>query len=447
MYFNIKSSLLAMFFLKHSSFTILFLAISDSLVGGSGLAKPMTKKSKSEKKCSKKSSKKKNDGDIIYLSPGQSIQDALDGAGDGATIHLSPGDYTEEGNVLYGLRVSHNNVRLVGATCGEEAVATRILPSGEQQVGVYAAPDECEYQATECDSELFDFAIKGIVVEGFPKNGIQTRFVDGFQFIDSQSISNLNNGLYPTLSKNGSIEGCTSVGSLDAGLWVAGSRDIDVLHNDVSDSVTGIEITVSRDVRVSNNDVYDNCVGIGYYHANMAGTRPDFPPYSNVVFENNHVYDNNRRNDAPEGSFQSALPSGVGVLLVGVRGETVRDNRIEDNQFVGFGMAGFCTVQTLFFGVDCIVDPPIDGDPSANFNQIVDNTFSGNGDIGFPGPPPLEGADIIYIQSKDEFIPSGKSNENCFRDNVTPDGEPATYIATDFDPPGNLIPLPTGGCS
>lgn len=418
--------------------------------------KTKVKKTKA-KKCSKKSfkfsKKRKKDDNTIYLYPGQSIQDALDGAADGATIRLSPGDYTEEGNPVYGLRVTHNNVRLVGATTcdGREkkAVTTRILHSGEQQVGVYAAPDGCEYKDTKCDSELLGFTIEGIVVEGFPKNGIQTRFVDGFEFIDSQSINNLNNGLYPTLSKNGLIKGCTSAGSLDAGLWVAGSRFIEVLNNDVSDSVTGVEITVSRDVRVANNKVYENCVGIGYYHANMAGTSPDFPPYSNVVFENNRVYDNNRINDAPDGSFQSALPSGVGVLLVGVRGETVRNNLIKDNQFVGLGMAGFCTVQALFFGIaDCSDDPPIDGDPSANFNDIVDNTFHENGDIGFPGPPiALEGSDIIYIQSKGEFLPSGKANENCFRDNVTPDGEPATYIASDFDPPGNRIPLPTGGCS
>mmetsp|Transcript_15154 Transcript_15154/g.22141 ORF Transcript_15154/g.22141 Transcript_15154/m.22141 type:complete len:437 (-) Transcript_15154:238-1548(-) len=385
---------------------------------------------------------------IIRLSPGDSIQDALDKAPSNVNviIRLSPGDYVDGTNSVYGLRVSKDNVKLIGETDGENGV-TRILQTGEQEVGVYAAPEGCEYKDNECDNVLSGFTIKGIVVEGFPKNGIQTRFVDGFRIISSKSINNLNNGLYPTLSMNGKIKDCVSTGSLDAGIWVAGSMQVKVLNNEVSESTTGIEVTVSKDVFVANNNIFDNVVGIGMYHANMAGTSPDFPPYDNWVFENNRISNNNRINDSPPGSFQSFLTNGVGILIVGVRGETVRNNIIEGNDAYGLGMVGFCTVQSLIFGVDCLNEnAPIDGDPSAARNTIKDNQFIDNGKIGLP-PFVSSGVDIVYLQSEDEFLVPRNENpevDNCFEDNVTPDGEPASFSASNFESTG--IPLPTGGC-
>lgn len=397
-----------------------------------------TKKTKSTKKTKKQKKSKKDDKNTIRLSPGQSIQEALDTAPDNTIIYLEPGDYTEEGNLEYGLRISKNNIRLIGTS--SDGQATRILPTGTQQVGVYAAPEKCEYNDNECDSRLLKFSIQDIVVEGFPQNGIQTRFVDGFKFSGCKSINNLKNGIYPTLSTDGVVKGCTSIGSLDAGIWIAGSRQVKVLDNSVSDSVTGIEVTVSKDVFVSNNDVFHNVVGIGMFHANMAGTSPDFPPYDNWVFENNRVFDNNRENNAPPGTFQSALPSGIGILMVGIRGQTVSKNFIEGNKFVGLTMIGFCTVQGLIFGVGCDgPNSPIDGDPSANNNTIVSNAFAGNGYEAFLEFP---GSDIIYLQQQIEFL--GQPNVNCFKDNTGTTGEPASFSATDFVNP--FIPLPIGGC-
>jgi len=374
----------------------------------------------------------------ILLSPGESIQDALDNAPENTNIRLRPGDYIEEGNSDYGLRIAKNCIRLIGSIHRNKR--TRILHSGEQQVGVYAAPPGCEFLANECNSTLTGFSIIRIDVENF-QNGIQTRFVDGFEFLNCKSINNLNNGLYPTYSKNGIIQGCVSTGSLDAAIWVAGSRKVQVLNNDVSESVTGIEITVSKDLYIANNNVFNNVVGIGMYHANMAGTLPDFPPYNNCVIENNDVYDNNKENNAPDGSFQASILSGIGILLIGVRGETIRENRVEGHVIGGVMFFGFCTVQQLFFQVDCVgSNAPIDGDPPVNDNTVIGNKFERNGEVGIPDLD-IPGADIFYLQSEEELLM--KPNENCFKDNTSPDGKPASFFATDFVSP---ILLPTGGC-
>ena len=121
------------------------------------------------------------------------------------------------------------------------------------------------------DDSVKGFYIRGFTVEGFPRNGIQTRWVDGFEFVRNESVNNLNNGIYPTLSANGLVQNNVSYGSLDTAMWVAGSENVRVIGNEVFGSVIGFEITVSNNVWFTQNKVHDNTVGIGLFHPNGAG--------------------------------------------------------------------------------------------------------------------------------------------------------------------------------
>lgn len=422
--------------------SVLFLVVATSLVD-SGLAKS-TKNRKGTKKS--KSIKAKT----IHLSPGDSIQDAIDEASENTVIRLCPGDYIEEGNLDYGLRITKNNIKLIGTTNTGGDKITRILRSGEQIIGVYAAPEGCDYKDTTCDSaNLSGFSIEGIVVEGFPDNGIQTRWVDSFEFLNCKSVNNRKVGLYATLSSNGTIKGCVSTGALNSGLWVSGVLQVKVLDNDISDSITGLTVSNSKDVYVANNNILNNVVGISLLHVNLAGcsssacicSRPNFP-FENWVIEKNRVFDNNRENTLPAGFLTSELPSGIGILMIGVRGHTIRNNIVEDHDATGILMVGFCTLLKSVFKEDC-ADPgnaPRDDDPSANDNTVIENKFSQNGKIGLPALK-LPGSDILYLQSEKELL---KSNDNCFEDNTSPEGEPASFLAIDGVSP--LPSLPTGGC-
>lgn len=371
------------------------------------------------------------DAAVHRVHPGESIQAAIDAAAPGDTILVEPGTYQEDPASQYGLHVTTDNLRLIGKVKkGQgEAGKVRILHNGDQKTGIFAAPPGCEYNDSACAGELHGFYVRGFTVEGFPQNGIQTRWVDGFQFVRNESRNNLNNGIYPTLSANGLVANNVSYGSLDTAMWVAGSENVRVIGNEVYGSPIGFEITVSNNVWASLNDIHDNTVGVGLFHPNAAGN-PQKPVMKNWVIFGNQIHDNNLPNPAPPGSFQAGVPQGVGVLVLGVSDHVVAWNRIERNDFVGVGVLGWCTAVSLGDpSRNCDNDPP-QADPSANDNLISGNWMRDNG--ANPPPLPLPGVDLLYVQLE-------SASGNCFEKNRPKDA--VTFFSTE---PDGL--LPSDGC-
>jgi parallel beta-helix repeat protein len=402
-------------------------------------------------------------------SSASDIQAAIDKAKPGDTILVEPGTYKYSppapvaGAYYYGLRIKTNNLRLIGKVVPGrgDAGKVRLVYDGppvdpannvrakDVGAGVYAAPylgpdngcdvdtgglggdaaDQAKAKACE-DNALKDFYIRGFTVEGFPRNGIQTRWVEGFEFIQNQSVKNLNNGIYPTLSANGLVQNNVSYGSLDTAMWVAGSENVRVIGNEVFGSVIGFEITVSNNVWVTQNKIYDNTVGIGLFHPGGAGNPPK-PVMANWVIEHNEVRNNNRPNEAVDGTFQKELPPGIGILLLGVSDHVIAKNVVEDNYYVGIGVLGWCTANAEN-PQRCAPDN-LTADPSANNNLVSLNKFSGNGRIP-PGTTPLPSVDILYVQTK----PFEPGTGNCFEKS-----KPAGFTFYSSEPDGLL---PTDGC-
>jgi hypothetical protein len=147
------------------------------------------------------------------------------------------------------------------------------------------------------------------------------------------------------------------------------------------------------------------------------------------VIEQNDVRNNNLPNAAVPGTFQSNLPPGIGILLLGVSDHVIAKNTVAINDFVGIGVLGWCTANAGTLN-DCSIRPPI-RDPAANDNLVAQNQLFGNGANPPPVPTSFLAADATYFEFEG-------STGNCFEKN-----KPSGFTFVSSQPDGLL---PTDGC-
>lgn len=392
---------------------------------------------------------------VIQVMAGQSIQEAIDLAPEGVStrIEIEPGIYEEPCNTTNGLNVTKSGIHLIGlstSTAGPDAVAEErviVRSTGAQRNGIVIVPPEVpaeaqplfstKVQRTDCmgchsdmappfplhsdvphvipkqnDPWLSDIRVEGITVQGFENNGLFTEHVDGFVFDDVESRDNRNYGIFPVLSANGVVSNSYATGSdLDSALWVETSVNVDVTGNLVENSVNGIEISNSDDVLLTDNEARNNTVGAAIL------LLPDI--YENrdsakrIDMENNWLHDNNKPNTARPGAILAEIPSGIGIIYLGVDDSVASGNLVENNDFAGIAVVDYC-LPLLGTEFACTVDPTITpeflADQQAENNRVVGNTLVDNAtNIDPESPFAAYAGDLVLLTADD--------HGNCFSDN------------------------------
>ncbi len=337
------------------------------------------------------------------VQPGQSIQAAVDAAAPNDTVLVMPGDYTETHGNQIAVRITKSLKLYAKSKLPDTKV--RLLPGAGNIHGIVVEPVN-----PGVDPDVTNVRVKGFTVEGFSKNGIWLRYVDRYKIEGNESINNLENGIWPTLSANGLVKKNLSYGSEDAALWIEASENVRVIGNELHSSPTGLEVTISTNVKMVKNNIYNNTVGVGLYHPTAAGlpAEPPYTQYGNWILTANNVHDNNFVNTAPPGSMSSALPPGIGVLVLGVDRVTMRRNTITGNGSVGIGMLDWC-LGVADGPFDCTINPPEVADTVPDENRFIANTVTGNGTNIGPGFPAVFAGDFLALGGVD----------NCYNANVT----------------------------
>jgi len=336
----------------------------------------------------------------LKVFPGQSIQAAVDAASPGDTIRVMPGDYVETHGGTAAVRIT-KPLKLL-AKSRLPRVKVRILPGPGQNHGIVVEP------ANPGDPDVVGVAIKGFTVQGFANNGIWLRHVNDFTIEHNESIDNLENGIWPTLSANGLVKKNVAYGSEDSALWIEASENVRVLNNEFHHSPTGLEITVSRNIVAKKNDVHHNSTGIGLYHPSAASL-PPLGDDGHWDIVGNYVHDNNEANDAPPGSMSADLPPGGGILVLGVDNVNIERNRIENNNFYGITVVDYC-LAVAGSAFDCSSNPP-QVESAPDDNTYVANVLKNNGTdpVSFGGLEAFA-ADITYLMLD-------RGHANCFAKN------------------------------
>lgn len=326
------------------------------------------------------------DPDAI-VSPGGSIQAAVNAAAPGAVIQIRSGTYREA------VTVAKPGIKLVG----RGLVVIENPGAAEDGVSVTDAGD--------------GFALVNVTVRGFDENGVLLVGVDGFLLSNVRAEDNGEYGLFPVLSSHGAIENCRASGHSDAGIYVGQSDHVTIRHSVAVGNVNGIEIENSSHVKVEDNESFDNVVGI------LVVLLPglDVKTSADIRITGNRVHGNNHENFAHPGEIEAFVPTGSGILVVGTDRTTVSDNVVTGNDFTGIAVGS-----TLLLGVLAGLPPEAfaDIEPNPDGARIKDNVVTGN---GAASPIPfLPGVDLLW---------DGSGTSNCWRGNTYATSYPPTLPA------------------
>ena len=342
----------------------------------------------------------------VKVSPGESIQAAVDQADPGDKVLVFPGVYTEPSQECplrpgrsCAVVVTEDDISIVGA--GGRGAAVVRASSGQNEgisVGFSRGGGCIDDPALRVHGSL----IKGLTVEGFEDDGVLLGCVEDWRITQVIAVGNGEYGTFPSRVFNGRLDHSFASGANDTGHYIGQSFDSRMDHNVATDNVSGYEIENSVRIRTDHNLAYGNTGGILSFNLPFLNVREN---RENSI-EHNVVVDNDRPNTCtdPEEAV-CAVPPGTGILLMATDDNIVQGNRVEGNDSYGIAVANICLAQELPAEVCAALD--IDPDPDGN--RVVGNRVTGNGANPAPTLPPVFAVDLAW---------DGSGEGNCWSRNV-----------------------------
>jgi parallel beta-helix repeat protein len=346
----------------------------------------------------------------LVVHPGESIQAAVDAASSGDTIVVLPGTYHEAGvpcptdaSHTCAVVVTKPNISLVGA--GKHDAGVVLENAGGQDQGIAFAPPAANGATCLNDvaQRLAGPSVTGFTVNGFGGEGIFLFCVDRFTVRFNETNDNVEYGIFPSHSTNGSVSFNLATGSNDTGVYIGQSSDVHVDHNLARGNVSGFEIENCHDVRLDHNVATGNTGGI------LSFTLPFLDVNQNTGnrIDHNWVQGNNKPNTCVDPTDAvCGVPQGTGILALAVDANRVDHNVVLNNDSYGIAVANFCVAQ----GLDDATCGRLGIEPNSDGNQIDHNAAFGNG---------KNPSDLIRSVFAVDLAWDGTGTGNCWSKNAS----------------------------
>jgi parallel beta-helix repeat protein len=314
----------------------------------------------------------------VVVNDGESILQAVKNAQPGTTIRVMPGTYSE---TVY---IDKDDIRIIGVI---EAGRRPVL-DGRKQLN-----DAILYSGN-------NFVVENLEIRNYKGNGVMGQAGNNFEIRNNVIVDTGVYGIFPQLGQNGVVEYNVVSQIADAAIYIGMSDNVHVAHNEVFDSVAGIEIENSRHAIVENNYVHDNSGGL------LAFVTPGLPikTTQDVIFRHNFVVNNNTKNFGAPGSTVAGIPSGTGILVMAADDVVIERNIIASNKVAGVIITDHGHASNI------TVDP--ESEPNSDRVRLLDNTMLNNGSDTIP-----EGKALLLAEGKGskqlDIIRVGPSPGSC----------------------------------
>ncbi len=307
----------------------------------------------------------------IVVSPGESIQAAIDSAPEGATIIVNEGTYTEN------LFISTDGITLRGKkatlvfpdTPTPNTCIPPGFPEGEGIAVVCVGPASFGGESPVDATPVKGVTIRGFTVEAGPFDGISAITTAGLN-VNRNNVTGAGcDGIFAIFTSGSVIERNKVSGTDCAGINVLASSSLVVRRNTVSGAVNaaGINVGESSKVKIDRNKSTGNCLGLTVVDTSDGGfgvQAEDFVS-NNVTITRNKMNKNNVT--CPFGPDFTIGGTGIGVYGVTkalIKGNTANNNVVSEPSITAGGI---------------VVDDFNDTMPHPAKNiRVIKNTSKGN---------------------------------------------------------------------
>lgn len=326
----------------------------------------------------------------ITVSPGQSIQAAVNQAQPGDTIVVQKGTYHEAvaiGAGKDGLTLIGTGVSLL-PPANPPAPGTNLCADMGDPAPGFCVTGDVSPPADQNSQPTVKSTLKNVTIDGFTVSHFDGMGVFGFgtenlTVKNSRLFHDGEYGIFVNTSTGAKIINNFAIDADEAGIYIGDSpnppagvtqpANATVQGNRSFDSGYGIFLRDASVGTVSGNNLMGNCVGLLALADNPG-------PSSQWTITGNHIATNVRECPATQDSEGGSPPlSGVGVLLAGATNNTVSNNDIYYNQPEGDS--------ALSGGIVMVTIPGQANATAPSGNTISNNNAHGNkpGDIFWDG--------------------------------------------------------------
>lgn len=312
-----------------------------------------------------------DDGKHVTVRAGDSIQEAVDAAEPGTTIHVEEGVYRESVTIMTdGITLKGHDAIIAPGAQGQPTAC-----DGDEGDAVSGICILGMFEGDAVSDRVSDVTVKGVTVWNASSHGLIGIGTEDLEVRDSRFLGNGGYGAASFDTMGTTFEDDISRNNVEAGFYVGDSPEADakVEDNISTGNELGFFFRNASHGEAENNVAKGNCIGM-LVLAGAPGPATDWELDGNRVRDNNKVCE----------PVEDIPPlSGAGIVMAGAQDFEVEDNRVTGNASEAESLAkGGIVVVTGPFA------PGFAPSGEVEDNRVLDNApadinWDGTGEVDF----------------------------------------------------------------